>query len=257
MTVYGKVETLLDFRGIVQSDLNVGAGSSLYPTTTIDSALNRSYTKCYRLFRWPGTEDAKYTNTQTNQDYYDAPTDFVPDSIWRLEVDGEMYGEEVDGSPMVFRDYLEWKIDNPTSTDKKWARQWTRYFIYPTPTTATSTITIWGQLNPTLMEGESDTTIFSYNLPVCNEAVIMEAEAILKHKGATPKDGEFYSAEAKSILSIAFSRIKQDNSLEKKTQPMLNVPDFFRSSRGTQVTANFVSQTTWHFWLVKKYEQEG
>ena len=243
MTVYGKIDTLVEMRGIVQSDLNVTAGSSLYPPTTIDAGLNRAYTKGYRLFRWPGTEWAKYTTTQTNQDYYDAPTDFVPDSIWRVELGGERYGEDPDGSPMNFHDFLQWRLDNSTSTEKKWAKQWTRYFIWPTPTDAVTQICIWGQLNPTLMENESDTTIFSYNLPECNEAIIMEAESILKHKGASPKDGEWYSAEAKSIFSIAFTRIKQDNSWEKKIQPMLNVPDFFKTNRGTQVTANFVSQT--------------
>lgn len=241
MTVQGKLETLLDMRGIVQSDLSVGVGSSLYPPTTIDAALNRSYTKSYRLFRWPGTEWAKNTVTQANQEYYDAPTDFVPDSIWRVLVDDDQYGEDTDGTPITFHDYLKWKIDNPNSTTKKWAKQWTRYFIHPTPTTADLVICIHGQINPSLMESESDTTIFSYNLPECNEAIIMEAEAILKHKGASPKDGEFYSAEAKGILSISFSRIKQDNSMEKKIQPMLKVPDFYGPGNQPQVTGKFVS----------------
>lgn len=230
-------------RNAVQSDMNVSAGSSLYPPATIDSVINRAYVKSYRLFRWPGTEDAKQTTTQANEEYYDLPEDWVPDSIWRLEVNGDMYGEQPDGTPISFHDYLKWKTDNPGSTDKKWAKQWTRYFIYPTPTVANLVIVIWGQLNPEVLSSESSTTIFSNNLPECNEAVIMEAEAILKHKGATPKDGEFYSAEAKGLLSVSFSRIKQDNSQEKKVQPFLDVPDFFNPTNAqTQVTGNFVNR---------------
>ncbi len=235
------MDTQLDMREAIRSDLNVSANSSLFPQTTIDNALNRAYTKAYRLFRWPGTEDAKKTTTQANQDYYDLPSTWVPDSIWRLSVDGEVYGEDIDGSPMVFRDYLQFKIDDSNSTEKKWAKQWTRYFISPTPTVAGKEIVIWGQLNPTKMTEDGSTTIFSYNLPECNEAIVMEAEAILKHKGATPRDGDFYSAESKALLSVSFTRIKQDNSQEKKIQPMFNVPNFYGTG-STQVTGNFVSQ---------------
>lgn len=242
MTEVLELLTREDLRKAVQSDMNINDNSSLYPPSAINLALQRSYVKSYRLFRWPGTEDAKKTTTQQDQDYYDAPDTFVPDSIWRVEVDGVMYGEGEDGSPLSFKDYLVWKSNNPNSTEKKWAKQWTRYFISPTPSAAGIEICVYGQVNPDRLDDDSDETIFSNNLPECNEAIVLEAKAILKHKGQAPKEGEFYSAEAKGILSVAFSRIKQDGSLEKKNLPMFNVPDFFARNNQTQVTGNFVTQ---------------
>lgn len=233
------MDTLSDIRSVVQSDLNVGSNSSLYPPTRIDSAINRSYVKSARLFRWPMLEDAKTTSTVISQEYYDFPQNWSPDSAWRLEVDGEMYGEEPDGSPMDFADYLIWKADNPNSTLKKWAVQWRRIFIYPTPTTnGSNNISIWGQENTTALSADGDTTIFSYNMPECNEAIALEAVAILKKKGEI--SGDMYSAEAKQILVVAYNRIRGEQAKYEKVQPFFDVPDFFgKQSSRDQVTGNF------------------
>ena len=242
MAIANKLETRAELRSIIQSDLNVSDSSSLFPPATINSAINRGYVKAYRLFRWPGTEDAKATTTQADHDYYDSPSNFVPDSMWRVQVDGVMYGTKPGGRPMSYHDFLQWKIDNPSSTEKRWAKQWNRYFISPTPTASALAIVVWGQENADVLDDDTDVTIFSYNLPECNEAVILEAKAILKNKGASPKDGQFYSAEAKGILAVAYARISQDTAQEEKIQPMLNVPDFFGSGSQTQVTGNFVNR---------------
>lgn len=233
------MDTLSELRSVVQSDLNVGSNSSLYPTTRIDSAINRAYVKTSRLFRWPALEDAKTTSTISGQEYYDFPEDWSPDSIWRLAISDEKYGEEPDGSPMRFEDYLIWKADNPNSTLKKWSVQWRRFFIYPTPTSnGSNDISIWGQKNVTALSGDSDTTIFSYNMPDCNEAIAMEAEAILKRKGEI--SGDMYSAEAKQILIVAYNRIRGEQGKYEKVQPFFNTPDFFgKQSSRNQITGNF------------------
>ena len=91
--------------------------------------------------------------------------------MWRLEIDGNQYGEDPDGSPLAYEDYLIWRADDDTasSTDKNWSTQWHRFFVWPIPTTATSTITVWGMKNVTTLTNDSDTTIFSYSLPEGNE----------------------------------------------------------------------------------------
>ncbi|GAG09997.1 unnamed protein product, partial [marine sediment metagenome] len=211
-------------QAVLQSDLNVNENSSLFPPVTIKSALNRAYRKGGALFRWPILEDALKTNSIANQEYYDAPTIWRPDSMWRLEVDGEYYGEEPDFSPLVFSDYLDWKADsvNENSTDKKWAAQWLRYFIYPTPTAlGVNNIVVWGQKNVVTLVNDGDTTIFSYSMPECNEAIVLEARAILQAKGEAEKGQEMASAEAKQILAVAFNKIRQEKSKYEKIQPML------------------------------------
>jgi len=229
------MDNLADLRTGVRSDLNVSSTSSLYPTDTIDLAINRAHRKLAGLFRWPILNDAKKTTTQANIEYYDAPEGWRPNSLWRLTVDGDPYGEYPDYSPQVYKDYLDWKDDanNEGSTDKKWAVQWRRYFIYPTPTAASLVICVWGQKNVTTLTTAASETIFTNSLPEMNEAVVLEASAILKKKGELPEDGQMFSAEAKQIAIVAFDKIKKEGSKYEKIHPMLYVPDFFASSRAT------------------------
>jgi hypothetical protein len=213
----------------VQSDMNVTDEAPLYPLATVKSAVNRAYIKCAGLFRWPGTEGAKRTTTQLNQEYYDYPSDFRDDSIWRLEVNGDQYGEGDDGSPMAFDDYLIWRADdsNIDSTEKKWANHERRFFIYPVPTSAGLTIDVWGQQVVTGLVNPTDVTIFSYSTPECNEAIVLEAEAILKSKGEEEKSGEFRSTEAKQILITAWNKVRQEQPKYEKSSPFFQVEDMF------------------------------
>jgi hypothetical protein len=237
------MDTFQEMYKAVQTDMNVLDEAPLYPLATVKKALNRSYLKCAGLFRWSGTEDAKKTSTQANIEYYDYPSNWRDDSIWRLEVDGTQYGETPDGSPLRFEDYLQWKSDpdNANSTDTKWANQKRRYFIYPVPKTAGNyNISVWGQKIVTQMVGDSDYTIFSYSMSECNEAVVLEAEAILKSQGEEEQAGTFRSQQAQQILVQAWNKIRQEQSKYEKTQPFFDVPDFFRQTgSGGQNTGNF------------------
>lgn len=237
------MNTLSSMRSALQNDLNVSSNSSLFPTATLTLALNRAYRKAGALVRWPALEDAKKTTTQANQQYYDAPNTWRPESIWRVDVDGDPYGEKPDFSPMDFHDFLDWKdnSDNDNSTAKKWAVQWLRYFLQPTPTVADLVICVWGQLNVTAMEDDDAETIFSYSMVECNEALVLEASAILNRKGEAPDKGEFVSLEAKQILLTSYNRIAKDQSKYAKTQPFLSVPDYYASTFKTtrDTTGNF------------------
>lgn len=208
----------------VQSDLNVDSNSTLFPLTTIKLAINRAYRKAGGLFDWPELEDAKKTSTQIGKEYYDYPDNWRPDSAWKLTVDDEDYGD-----PLVFKDFeYEKEEDWPSGADVAWTSQWRRYFIYPIPTAAgNNNISIWGIKVVPVLVNNTDTTIFSYSMPECNDAIVLEAVAILKNKGEEEQKGQFRSAEAKGILTMSWSRIKKSQAKYEKTQPLLNVPDFF------------------------------
>lgn len=226
-----------ELQSALQSDLNVGANSSLLPLTTQKLALNRAYIKIGGLFRWPKLEDALITSTGVSQEYYDAPTTWKPNSMWRLEIDGEQWGEVPDGSPMRYEDYLQWRSDsqNDNSTEKKWSQQWHRFFVYPVPTSAgSSNMCVWGMKNVSALTSDSDTTIFSYSLPECNDAIVLEAGAILRKKAEDPKIGQMMSAEALSILTTAYNKIRQEKGKQEKTQPFFNVSDMFAQTNTTK-----------------------
>lgn len=226
----------------VQDDQTIGNESTLYPLALVKRAINRAYRKAGGLFRWPELRDAQKTSTATSQEYYDFPDNWQSDSMWRLEVDGDQYGETPDGSPMDWTDYTIWRAndDNANSTSKKWSVQNRRYFIYPVPTTdGSSNICVWGYKVVSELSSDGDTTIFSYSLPECNEAIVLETVAILKSKGELEKSGEFRSAEAKQILATSWARLRQNQAKYEKTQPFFYVEDLFGKSSVKQVTGNF------------------
>lgn len=232
------MDTFLEMQTALQEDLTVTTASTLFPLTVQKRALNRSYIKSAGLYRWPMLNDARKTSSVVNGEYYDFPTDWRPNSMWRLEIDGEVYGETPDGSPMRYEDFLDWLADpaNANSTEKKWAVQWKRFFVYPTTTSVgNNNISIWGQENVEALSADSDTTIFSYDLPECNEAIVLEAKAMLKKKSENVNTGQMFSGEALALLTTAFNKIRQENSKMEKTRSSFQVPDFFRgNNHGTR-----------------------
>lgn len=234
------MDTLADIRQAIQDDLTVGDESSLYSPTVIDRAINRAYRKVAGLFPWPELQDSKKTSTQVSQEYYDYPQNWRSNSIWKITVDGDRYGENPDGSPLSFDDYLNWKEDNPDSTDKKWANQWRRFFIWPVPTSAGSNnITVWGVKVITALSADSDVTIFAYSTPECNEAIELEAVAILKGKTDNDKGSQFRSGEAKQILISTWAKITKEMAKYEKNQSFFYVPDYYGNSNSKDLTGRF------------------
>lgn len=238
-TFYGYYESMDLFSEListVQSDLTIGDETSLYTPTTVKLALNRAYRKVGGLFRWPELEDAKKTSTVIDQEYYDYPNNWRPDSVWKLKVDGEDYGD-----PLTFPDYLYEKEEEfPSGLQKAWANQWRRFFIYPTPTTnGNNNICVWGQKVVETLVDNSDVTIFSYSMPEVNEAIVLEAGAILKSKGELEDRGAFRSAEAKQIVIVAWGKIRQEQAKHEKTRPFWDVPDYFGRPKTKTTIGNF------------------
>lgn len=220
----------------VQADLNIDDYSTLFPLARVKLAINRAYRKSSGLYRWPELEDAQKTSTVASQEYYDYPDTWRPDSAWKLTVDGEDYGD-----PLAFKDYLyEKENDIPCGADYLWSSQWRRFFIYPTPTTnGNNNIVIWGVKNVSTLTNNTDVTIFSYSMPDCNEAVVLEAEAILKAQGENEKSAQFKSVEAKQILTIAWGKIKQEQMKYERTTPFFEVSDMFGTGSSKNLIGKF------------------
>ena len=237
--------TFLEFIQAVQDDFTIGDESTLYSPALIKRAINRAYHKAAGLFPWPELQDAKKTSTQANQEYYDYPQNWRSNSIWRLIIvnsdsEEERYGETPDGSPLSFDDYLNWKEDYPDSTEKKWGNQWRRFFIWPVPTTTgTNNIHVWGIKVVTDLSADADTTVFSYSTPEVNEAIQLEATAILKAKTDEDKSAQFRSAEAKQILAVAWGKIAREQAKYEKNQPFFEVTDMFGNGNSRDLTGRF------------------
>lgn len=229
------MDTFLELQTALQSDINANSESTLFTPTAIKLSINRAYRRAGGFFEWPETEDAKKTTTQINQEYYDYPDNWRPDSAWKLTVAAEDYGD-----PLEFKDYLYEKENSvPSGADLLWSNQWRRFFIYPTPTAAELEIVIWGHKIVDKLVNDSDLTIFSYAMPECNDAIILEAGAILRAKGEDKETSEFKSIEAKTILARSWDRIRKEKAKYKKTLSFFNVPDYFGKSNSSSLIGKF------------------
>lgn len=234
------MDTLENLRAAIQDDLTVGDESTLFSPILIDRAINRAYRKVAGLFPWPELQDAKKTSTQANQEYYDYPQNWRSNSIWKVVIDDVRYGEDPDGSPLSFDDYLNWKEDYPDSTEKKWSNQWRRFFVWPIPTAqGDNNIHVWGIKVPSSLSNDSDTTIFTYSTPEANEAIELEAVAILKSKTDEDKSAQFKSLEAKQILIGSWDKIKKEMAKYEKNMPFFEVPDFFGGGNSKDLRGRF------------------
>lgn len=235
------MDTFEELIALVQNELVINDTSTLFPLSQVKLAINKAYVKAGGLFPWPELEDAKKTSTKSGYYYYDMPQNWYPDSIWRLEIDGVRYGLPPDGSPLVYKDFIEWREDNPNSTDKRWASQWKRFFIHPASTTnGNNNISIWGIRSVDLLSASDDVTIWSYSNRECNIAVVNEAIAMLKAKGEDVNASGFYSVESKNTLARTWQRIRDNQSKFEKIQPMYEVPDYLHVGGGSsQNIGNF------------------
>ena len=211
--------------GWVQSQLSVTSSSTFYTLTLIKSEINNTYLWATSLFNWPQLEDAKKTSTVVNQDYYDYPSVWRPDSCFRLEIDNEKY------DPKSFEDFLDYRLDNANETGTLiFANHGTQFWVFPTPTAnGTNNLSAWGFKNPTALSADADTTIFSSVDPTGNTAVCKQALAVLQAKGKDKKTSQVEDAEAKSILSTIYSKIaSQQQKFQRLDHPKFDVPDYFR-----------------------------
>lgn len=97
------------------------------------------------------------------------------------------------------------------------------------------------------MDSDNDITIFSYSMPEINEAIVLEAGAILQQKGdiqQTKRAGvvmgsDLFSQESFSIVIRTWGKISQENQRQQRTTPQFDVPDFYgtgwRSGNGTRI----------------------
>jgi len=233
------LEFFSDLISAVQNDLSLGSETSLISPDTVKLALNRAYVKIGAMFKWQETKDALKTSSLANHEYYNYPKNWRPDSIWKLTVDGVDYGD-----PLSFGDYqYEKEQNNPSGLTKKWANYGRRYFIDPTPTTnGDKNILVWGYKFVDLLTLNTDITIFSYSNPEINEAIVLEAEAILKNKGELQQaqrpgivvGANLLSQEARSIVVTTWTKISQEQAKMIRTKPQWIIPDLFPSNQAVR-----------------------
>lgn len=208
----------------LKRELNMVSTSTLFSDETLADALWDAYLWATDRHAWPKLEKAK-TTTSTTDYYYDDPTEFKSDSVFKVTVDG------LDYDPTEFEDWLKWKKENPTPSagERHFANYANQYFIHPIATSAGLEIIVWGLIQPDGFVNGGSVTIFSGTEEALNEGIMRKALSDLLPKDSQESKNELVKAQ--SIIDSGHSRIQQRRyRYKRKDAPFFNVPDMYSQS---------------------------
>jgi len=215
------METRLEINEFVKRKLLAGNNSSYFSDTVINNAINDNYIILASLKAWPKKEKGFITNTETNQDYYDMPTNCASKSIFKLTIDDLVYQK------CNFEDFLIMK-DEATSSERYFTEYGRQFFVYPEPTTNTvGNMTVWGVIQAANLTADGDTTMFSYSESQLNQAI---GELTYSDLVQPINSGESDKAIARANLIInqtwtpIAARAQRDQMIDR---PMFEIIDFF------------------------------
>lgn len=222
------------------TDLAAGL-NGLFVIADIKDYINNAQKIAWDIHRWDFTEANKAITTTVSTDYYDYPTEMVSGSAEFLTVAGLKY------TKIDFEDYLNWKTDNPTSTDKYWAERGRLIFVNSLAYTAGQEMVVFGKaLMPSALVNDADLLMFSPDSDNVehsgNNAIVQLAysEALASEKKRNPAQAKMERDNAIQILESIWKPMAEDRAkAQNKGRTFFDVPDFFQSNMGSEDIGNF------------------
>lgn len=127
----------------LENRLSISSSNTFWTSSQLVSWLNQAMIYCCGYKKWPFTEDIDISlTTIASKEDYNYPLKFKSDSIRILTIDGKMYEK------IRYDDYLRYKEDDPTGTDRVFSDYKRVIYINPDAFSAGKTITIYGQVTP-------------------------------------------------------------------------------------------------------------
>lgn len=157
---------LSELRTKLDDKIAASKTNGFYSNTQKNSWINSAGSRVCNYRNWKTLENAKYTASIGDHDYYDEPEEFQADSIYAMKIDGEEYDKKEWDD---FQDY----VDNE-SKEKVFATHDGKYFINPIPEDSDLEICIWGILKWDKLTADADESILPDKF---DEAIVMLALA--------------------------------------------------------------------------------
>lgn len=190
-----------DQRTALLDELNATSSDTFFTTAILNRFINRSVQWFATLKPWQQIERAKTQEIvlagDATDDYWDYPSDFITDSVYRLELEGEKYKK------ILFRELLEERENNEAGTKKLFSDHRRQLHLKPRPTGGTLTLDIWGSEIPAALSADSDT--HPWNGERTAEEAIHKYALSLCYR----KKGGSYKAEAKKAEEEAYALAEQ------------------------------------------------
>ena len=218
------MQTKADILAKLDKKLFASGNSSYFDSTSLGSAIDDAYIYIASLHPWPPVEKGFITHTILGDEYIDYPANAQSKSIFKIEIDGDSEYKKTS-----FNDFLKYKEENPSGTDKLFAEFDRKIFIFPTmATTGVDNLILWGYIEAGVL-GTNEASMFSYWAAVLNEAVYLKAfsdclENIDDNLSKTAL------TKSKMIVEQEWSKITRRQQREKpKDKPQFEVTDFYRT----------------------------
>jgi hypothetical protein len=195
---YGTLITEVAIRG----GLDTTAG--FYTDSILERTANLAYNWAAAYKKWPFTEYMDKSGafvSGTEENSY-PNSGFRTDSIRILKVGNYLFEK------ILFKDYLQFREDNSSSTEKVFS-DFGRT-IYINPNCASGTIYAYAQLIPTEMTTAATTTIFTNYDEEANEAIVERSLSLLLKRGKKLQDSIEADQRARQILDGLWKNITDE-----------------------------------------------
>lgn len=201
--------------------------SSFFTPTRILAAISDAQLTIVDNKPWPDVKRGFLFDT-SGDEYYDYPDNCQSESVFKISINGVSSYIKKD-----FEDFLIFKEENPTSTDKYFSEFGRQLFITPTPAAVaegTKNGILWGLIQATTLTNANDLTFFSDWADSVNMAILLQAyhDLILNIDVNKANDA---LTKSQSIVNNAYAKIaKRQQRKQRINKPMFDVPDFFGSN---------------------------
>lgn len=241
------MKTKANIRDALRTSLSLVDTSTFLLDADLDVYIAAAYIWVQDQKPWVSLEKARKTATSEDEDnpgsinyYYDYPSEFKDNSVFRLLVGAKKY-KKID-----FEDFLDYKESTPnltyasaTKEQRRFAEYARQYFMHPAPTTEGVEIVVWGMIQAAVLSTDGSKTIWSDAEEGVNEAVYLKAYSYGLDKMGKKTDADKQEEKAKVIINDAWERM---NARRQRDQRMDHpffapVPDFF--GQGQSAIGNF------------------
>ena len=200
--------------------------NELFTETELVRWLTLSYQEACARHPWPFTEGREEIASVASQEKYNYPTNMKSDSLRYLTVNDKRYEK------LLFEDYLIYREDYSTGTDKCFSDRNRIIYINYLATDFGNSIVCYGQVEVTgTISSATTTSVFSMAEPEADEAVakLAYSKALASEKMKNPSGGLKEKAEAFEILDGIWQRIQEkQHTYKTKNRTLFSRIDVIR-----------------------------
>ena len=194
--------TFKEAQDAILDDFSATSSDTFFTTAIIKRYLNRQMRRISGLYPWPHTKTAETRDSEINQEWYNYPEDWVQDSIYLVEYNGNKY------DPADFADYEKMKTDQDTS-ENIFANFENKYFLYPKPVIAVvNGISLWGHKLPAALVADADNSPYTEDPEIEEEWVnLTRAMLMQKQRGSFLAQGRALEKDTLSNLTAIWKKV--------------------------------------------------